>query len=478
MAKYLYIPMEIFDREIDGNCLLAVEATKRGWMVVLAGKSEIFKRIRRFPKGVYLLKSVVPGEVHIQDEIRSEGSRVACLDQEGLLQREGLEYKLRFNEETIDKTDLVFFWGPSQKEHFNEVFESPEQSKLRVSGSPRADYWIIAGEHKPTFSKYLQKWHKPKFKDYVFFPTSFGNINHALGKYGQKNILSGVANVGDAQDEVGKVIMENADARKALAAHMIEIYREILISLAEQLPDTMIVLRPHPSENIDWWRDVIRGFDNIVIETTGATTDWIVGAKCVVQYGSTIAIESALLKVPVVACVPNLPDKIRSLNLKYPEMVSCTAETAQETVELIKGFVTGNKIFEPFDLTRLSDVIQYTPGSLSSKAIVDGLDTLDVDDDRPLKVDRLQSVNRNSLMVGLKTRLLIFLLTIPGIRSLVPVRFRHMRHRTAYGKRKAYQMDASVLQAKVDAMAVVSGEEPGACIVQHLGENVFQFSAK
>ena len=36
--KYLYLPLEIVIREIDGKALLAFEAATRGWKVVICTK--------------------------------------------------------------------------------------------------------------------------------------------------------------------------------------------------------------------------------------------------------------------------------------------------------------------------------------------------------------------------------------------------------------------------------------------------------
>ena len=52
MKKYLYIPMEIIDRELDGNCILACEAVELGWDVVLGPRASILGRIETLPRGV------------------------------------------------------------------------------------------------------------------------------------------------------------------------------------------------------------------------------------------------------------------------------------------------------------------------------------------------------------------------------------------------------------------------------------------
>ena len=82
--NYLYIPMEIYSRELNGMLILSIMAANDGWTVVLSGKKHLFPIIDNLPNGIFLLKSIVPGEVHIQDKIRKYGHKIITLDAEGL----------------------------------------------------------------------------------------------------------------------------------------------------------------------------------------------------------------------------------------------------------------------------------------------------------------------------------------------------------------------------------------------------------
>ena len=67
--KLLYIPLEIYDRELDGALLLAIEAIKRNWEVILGSQEEIINNIENNLPGVYLLKHITPGQIKIQKRI-------------------------------------------------------------------------------------------------------------------------------------------------------------------------------------------------------------------------------------------------------------------------------------------------------------------------------------------------------------------------------------------------------------------------
>ena len=142
LKKTLFIPLEIIDREIDGGCLLALEAVKRGWKVIIGSQREITKSIESNEIGVYFLKSITPGQINLQKRILNSGSLIFCQDAEGLLQRPG-KSRLRFSEESLSCTQKVFFWGNQQKADFINTFGNKYESICLVTGSPRADHWEL-----------------------------------------------------------------------------------------------------------------------------------------------------------------------------------------------------------------------------------------------------------------------------------------------------------------------------------------------
>ena len=105
----LYIPLEIYDRELDGALLLALEAVKRDWEVILGSQEEIINNIENNLPGVYFLKHITPGQIKIQKRIKNAGNIMFAQDQEGLLQRPGLPYKIRFSEKSITETKKSIF---------------------------------------------------------------------------------------------------------------------------------------------------------------------------------------------------------------------------------------------------------------------------------------------------------------------------------------------------------------------------------
>ena len=99
--NYFYIPIELFNREMNGALVLALTAASKGWFVFLGSKKEIISLSDSLPKGIFYLKSIVPGELEQLKRISNNGRYISVGD--ALLQR----YLLTLSAEMADT--LAFY---------------------------------------------------------------------------------------------------------------------------------------------------------------------------------------------------------------------------------------------------------------------------------------------------------------------------------------------------------------------------------
>ncbi len=303
-GKRLYIPLEIYDRELDGGLLLALEAVQRNWMVIIGSQENIINNIENNSPGVYFLKHITPGQINIQKRIKNAGNIMFVQDQEGLLQRPGLEYKIRFSESSITSTKKIFFWGERQKKDFIDSFGLKHESKCIVTGSPRADHWELIARRNNKYDK-----------EFILIATSFSHENHALGSKGQYNLLKDVAGVKLGANKA-QSIDDYFEGMFKLGSFLIPYYKKLLLNLSEKFKNEKIILRPHPSESLDMWLDLTKNLNNVEIRTDGTIIDWLLKSKLLIQYGSSCAIQANILKVPVITLIPKIT-KLKRLLKKY-----------------------------------------------------------------------------------------------------------------------------------------------------------------
>jgi len=141
--KILVIPIEIQSREMEGALLLAHEAIERGWIILIGQKQKIFPILSNIKNSFFFVKSIVPGEISLLKLIKKNNNFLSSLDVEALITANiNDSLKQRYNYETINLADLIFFWG---KNHFNQFCKTFEEIKNKnskkfiITGSPIID---------------------------------------------------------------------------------------------------------------------------------------------------------------------------------------------------------------------------------------------------------------------------------------------------------------------------------------------------
>ena len=70
-----------------------------------------------------------------------------------------------------------------------------------------------------------------------------------------------------------------------------------------------IIFRPHPNENVDCWKILLKGISNLHVIREGAISSWIRKAFAVMHHGCTTAIETSVTQKPLITFVaPELKD--------------------------------------------------------------------------------------------------------------------------------------------------------------------------
>ncbi len=131
MRKKLVIPIEIKSRELLPALYLSKIFLKNDWDVYIGQKQQIFPYIKIFSESVFFLKSIVPGEKTLIQKIKRAGHFIATSDPEGLSPNPPgiLSVPSRFSDETIELTDIIFFWGKKYYSDFKKIFGSQLKKK-------------------------------------------------------------------------------------------------------------------------------------------------------------------------------------------------------------------------------------------------------------------------------------------------------------------------------------------------------------
>ena len=292
------MPIEVQRRELDAKLVVAAIAVSRGYKV-LVGQDRIIRRLARFlPKGILFDKSIGGKGDRKVYRYNSLGYQIAAMDEEatGFLVTPEMFMETRMAPDTLAMTRRWFCISETVREMCVDKY--PKFAEIFVTtGLGRTDTW-----QKPLVEMYRDD--AEKFRNrlgrFILFNSNFGVPNHARGEHFVAKQLSRVESMYDAElTGFGQLLREN----KA----NLEAYVDVLPKILKWFPEHKVVIRPHPAENVQFWRDKFREEPRICVEDEGVVTAWILASEFMIHHGCTTGVEAEIMGHPQVNYAP-LPD--------------------------------------------------------------------------------------------------------------------------------------------------------------------------
>lgn len=354
----IYLHVEISARELDSKLLLAVVAAARGHRVLVSDLRSIVHGANsgRLPPGIFHTKSLTPTSQKItrHAKLTNKGFVITSIDEEGGLIDYGYDKfaRERYSEESIDQASAVFCWGADDAKTLKFLY--PHQAeKIHETGSPRADLW------RPLFVDF---WERPKDapkKPFLLVSSNFSAnsvrpLDHTIDLWRQTGMLE--RNPGTIVELLEKY---SEDYR------MMSAFVQGIEQLAKHNIGYDVVLRPHPVERIELWRELLRGIPNVHVIRHGSITAWVNHAFAVMHNGCTTAIEAAVSGTPVVTYVPFTQDHARQL----PNDLGHRAESPADLLKTV------NKLFNQSQSNEGEEVERDSVEQVKEKICFDGAES-------------------------------------------------------------------------------------------------------
>jgi len=479
--KYLYLPLEIIDREIDGKILLALTAIERGWTVYIGQRQKLYRKIYKLPKGIFLLKSIVPGDLVLMKKLIKNNFRIACLDEEGIIQRpEEFNKSIRYNKKTLELVDIVMAYSHIQHAYFKKYFPK-SIDKIIITGNPKIDFLTLLSKSK--FHGTYIKINKIKERDgFLLFATSFGNANHILGgkelaKFSYESTL-----ISPTLEQI-----KFGEAKRNLASLMFKEYKKLLITLAENFKEKIIIIRPHPSEADAPWIDYSTKYSNVKFNREGPIAPWILLSDYLIHFGSTISVEANMLGKKAIQLIPSDNDMFKSLLVKDINKFSINFNKINDIIDFISN---KNNILK--NNQKLSNEFQKIKYNNSSIKIINELEKINKKHEKFFN----NTIFLNSLTIGILKQIiekirdfkeiLIRIMiqnkniqnTIIKIFSLNKIEIELIKNNHKYRKTKYFKMDVKYIKDRLELTNKLLGNKTSEYVVRQYSTNVFKIMEK
>jgi surface carbohydrate biosynthesis protein len=299
------LPIETVVRELDSKFVTASALAARGLRAVVAHKETAWRIGEDSRSIVWMGKNLFSDHSpnHFADRLIANDSAILFLqDEGGIFQVDTWAHNV-LQKQHVDhvrsrKIDRVLMWGRRQKQVFDS--HAPESaSSVVVTGSPRFD--LCAPEFAWMTDESTNAI-KARYGSYTLACTRFTAIAHAQGlsdPFGRK--LN------------PRIWPDNYDMKKLGDLWFSKWRRDVhdfadfvffVKAIADKYPKRRLVLRPHPSESIEFYKAAFSTVANVTVVRDGDILSWLRGADLILHSDCTTGIEGVIAGRPVVNYLP------------------------------------------------------------------------------------------------------------------------------------------------------------------------------
>lgn len=288
------LPSETQSREFDAKLLLACALAERGRQVFVGSRIAIHAAMHRFPRSIYVAKDFRKPSNRIFRIMHDLGHHIVAWDEEAVLFYNAREFhERRVHEPTFRMVEELFAWGPQNGEFLRSAPGYDEGVPVHLLGNPRID--MLRPELRRYYDEDVASLHR-RHGRMILINTNFGKLNHAVSKY--------VVRPGGKDLSVGGTITPFMQQAWEHRLRIFESMKALVPFLAQNFRDHTIIVRPHPAENHETWKQAAAGHDNVRVIHDGPVQTWLLAADAMIHNGCTTGIEAYLLDAPTISFQP------------------------------------------------------------------------------------------------------------------------------------------------------------------------------
>jgi len=366
--KNIYIPIEIFYREINSRILIALTAAEKGFRVYLGTKAGIDQLLSQKVSlkkraGIYLYKSQIISNPTYIEKVKKTCEEFVVIDEElgpGLINIKENIMRRTVNEKNIS---IFFVIGKKIKTKVLE-YKKKFNSEIFISGWPKYDLY------RKKFSKLYKTESlqiKKKHGKFILIISNFAAISNEGLKLHTKNLKKKIK-IGN------KEISLNQDIETLTKYY--KDYQNFIKNFKIYLDNNKkknFIIRPHPSDYFhSIWREEFKDYENIKIIYDNDIVPWIKASEAIIHRGCSTSIDAVLLRKKSYFYLPNRKLSNKEKNLTY--FISKKIKNFEE----IDIKFDNKKIFTKNFYKKIKDEIFNPKNITSSELIVNKLRKLNI----------------------------------------------------------------------------------------------------
>jgi surface carbohydrate biosynthesis protein len=272
--RLLIIPIENKSREIPGKLLLSAKAAEEKYFVILGEKKVIRKLIPKMLIGIYAEISIPEHKYEkFLKPYTNLGYKIVNICEECVNYFDSKDYcnrKIGIN--SLKTTSLFFGLG---KRHVEDVKSNRDvlKDQMPITGNYRFDL-LRKGCREVYRNNAIHI--KEKYGNFVLFNLNFARCNphpdrvNRLNELIEKNMITTEKQV--------EIWNESKKYKEKIMHEFMKFMPKITSSL-----NCKVIIRPHPSENHNFWENWSRNRKNIKVVYEGSASEWMMAANAVIH---------------------------------------------------------------------------------------------------------------------------------------------------------------------------------------------------
>lgn len=316
-------------------------------------------------RGIYVDKSAAAEKIDRYVKYRRLGFKIVAHDEEGMVPWNLDEYQRgrQFSNRTLAPLEYFFAWGPRQAEFLAK--QAPDHAKKILSlGHPRGDMTRkeLRGFYDDDARRLQQRYGR-----FILINSNFALCNHFHGEHGLIRIKR-------IQDPALRDFYLHVEEHQQ---KLFDYFVELIRKLRQEFPDNTVVVRPHPSENHEYWRSLFAEDKRVCVVHEGNVYPWLIAAETMIHNSCTTGVEAYLLTQPALAY---RPIRDASVENELPNILSDQQYTCDDVIEKVREILSSPTKELPEDDPQKQEALAYymsaINGRFSSERMIDAIDQI------------------------------------------------------------------------------------------------------
>ena len=295
----LLVPVENQVRELDSKLLLACIAASRGFSSIIGSRREIHFNISSFSSGIYLSKSMTAASDRMFQIMRNLGHVIVAWDEEALVHLPPETYfSRRLSPVAMAFVPHMLAWGQDNAELWRQYPHLPHGAEIHVTGNPRND--LLRPEIRHYYDNIVEELEE-RYGNFILINTNFNHVNAfypGLNLFVLPDKPGSKLNFGRAAKGMTR---EYAEGLRDLKQAIFEKFQQLIPALEQTFPDHNIVVRPHPTENQEIYRNIAGRCKRVWVTNEGNVVPWLMATRAVIHNGCTTGVEAYVMGVPAIS---------------------------------------------------------------------------------------------------------------------------------------------------------------------------------